>query len=84
MLDESIKFMSHATSPLQTPLWLPQSLWLAGLVLFAVVALLLALHAGLLMLRDRAALNRLYGPPSLDEEIATEVGALLERQGSKP
>ena len=76
--------MSHATSPLQTPLWLPQSLWLAGLVLFAVVALLLALHAGILMLRDRAALKPLYGPPSLDEEIATEVGALLERQGSKP
>ena len=31
VLLESIEFQSVASNPLQTPLWQPQSLWLAGL-----------------------------------------------------
>jgi TRAP-type C4-dicarboxylate transport system permease small subunit len=81
VLLESIEFGSRSTSPLQTPLWIPQGLWLAGLTLFAVVALALAAHAVLLLLRrDLRRINTLYGPPSLDEEIDREVGALEARQ----
>lgn len=80
VLLESIEFNSHSTSPLQTPMWLPQGAWLAGLALFALCAAALALHAvWLLVRRDHSKLNRLYGPPSLDEEIEREVGALEER-----
>jgi TRAP-type C4-dicarboxylate transport system permease small subunit len=81
VLMESLEFGSRSTSPLQTPLWIPQGLWLGGLALFAALALALACHAVLLLVRsNHARINALYGPPSLDEEIDREVGALEARQ----
>jgi TRAP-type C4-dicarboxylate transport system permease small subunit len=81
VLLESIEFKSRSTSPLQTPMWLPQGVWLAGLALFASVAVALGLHAALLFARrDHDRINMLYGPPSLEEEIDREVGALETRQ----
>jgi TRAP-type C4-dicarboxylate transport system permease small subunit len=74
---ESIEFQSVSTSPLQTPLWIPHALWFAGWVLFAVCATILAGHAALLFVRDRAELNRQYGPLTLEEEIEAEAGELL-------
>jgi len=44
-LDDSILFMSVSNSPLRVPLWFPQGAWVAGLVTFAAVAVLQALHA---------------------------------------
>ena len=82
VLMESLEFQSRAPTPLQTPLWIPQTFWLAGLAFFALVATALALHAGVLMVRDRERLNTFYGPPTLEEEIDKEVGALRERQDS--
>jgi TRAP-type mannitol/chloroaromatic compound transport system permease small subunit len=80
VLLESIEFSSHSTSPLQTPMWLPQGAWAAGLVLFAICTSALALHALWLLARgSHVTINKLYGPPSLDEEIDREVGALAER-----
>lgn len=74
-LADSIDFMSVSNSPLQVPLWIPQGAWLAGLVVFAFVAALLALHALLLLLRGRAGdINRWYGPPTIADEIAAETG----------
>jgi len=74
-LADSIDFMSVSNSPLQVPLWIPQGAWLAGLVLFAAVALLLALHAASLLLRGQTGdVNRWYGPPTVAEEIAAETG----------
>ena len=74
---ESIEFQSVSTSPLQTPLWLPHSLWFGGWVLFALCAAILAGHAAWLFVRDRAALNRQYGPLTLEEEIEAEAGEIL-------
>jgi TRAP-type mannitol/chloroaromatic compound transport system permease small subunit len=80
VLLESIEFSSHSTSPLQTPMWLPQGAWAIGLMLFAICASALAAHAlWLLAGGGYAAINKLYGPPSLNEEIDREVGALAER-----
>ncbi|MFM9887921.1 MAG: TRAP transporter small permease subunit [Burkholderiales bacterium] len=76
VLAESIEFQSRATTPLQTPLWIPQSLWLAGITLFAIACAMLAGHAVGLLVRDRARLNTLYGPMTLDEEIRHEVADL--------
>lgn len=76
VLSESIEFDSHSTSPLQTPLWLPQSLWFTGYVLFAVAAAAMALHACWLLTRDHARLNKAYGPPTLAEEIEAETGGI--------
>jgi TRAP-type C4-dicarboxylate transport system permease small subunit len=80
VLTESLEFQSRSTSPLQTPLWIPQGPWLAGLFLFAAVATALGVHAALLLVSDRGSLNALYGPPTLDEEIEREVAGTLDVQ----
>ena len=71
----------RSNTPLSVPLWIPQSIWLAGMLLFAVGAVVMALHSVFLFWRDRGLLNRAYGPQSLEEEIATEVGHVEEREG---
>ena len=78
VLSESIEFQSHSTTPLQTPMWIPQSLWLLGWALFAVVAVYMAMHAVKLLLSGKhTELNTFYGPQTLDEEIEAEAGEVL-------
>lgn len=74
---ESIEFQSVSTSPLQTPLWIPHSLWFLGWLVFAVCASILAGHAALLFVRNKRELNRQYGPLTLEEEIQAEAGEVL-------
>lgn len=76
VLSESIEFQSTSTTPLQTPLWIPQTLWYVGWVLFAVAALFLLFDAvGSLVKGDIAGLNRRHGPQTLEEEIESEMGS---------
>jgi len=82
VLSESIEFQSHSTSPLQTPMWIPQSLWFFGYVLFALAASGMAVHASMLLFSDPARLNKVYGPPTLEEEIESETGGI--RVGGDP
>ncbi len=87
VLAESIEFQSHSTTPLQTPMWIPQSLWLTGWALFAVVAVYLAAHCLQLLLRGRHdEVNAAYGPQTLEEEIESEAGEVLAelKQGARP
>lgn len=68
-LDETLAFGAVSSTPLRTPLWVPQSLWLAGLCLFALAALWTAAR-GLVSLRDGIeAADRVLAPPTLQEEI---------------
>lgn len=83
VLEESLEFQARANSPLQTPLWIPQSAWLAGLVMFALAAGAMAAHA-VLLLAQPARLNALYGPMTLEEEVKAEAGAVLARTGEMP
>ena len=79
VLSESIEFQSTATTPLQTPMWLPQSMWLVGYALFATISVYLAAHCAWLLLKGRnAELNQLYGPQTLEEEIESEAGDVLK------
>ena len=78
VLMETIEFKSVATNPLQTPLWQPQSLWLAGIVLFAAIAFVYAAHALVLYVRGSPQLNRLYGPMSAVDELEAELKARTE------
>ena len=64
----------RSNTPLSVPLWMPQTIWFAGMVLFAAGAVFMALHSVSLLFRDRVVLNRMYGPQSLEEEISTEIG----------
>lgn len=87
VLDDSIAYQSRASTPLQTPLWLPQGLWLAGLLLFATLAGLFAGRAVWLLVRGRIReLDREFGPLGIDEEIAEarEAEAGFAAQGAGP
>lgn len=65
---------SHSMSPLGTPLAIPQAMWVLGLALFVVVALLLLLRAVLaLVLGDALTVVRLLGSRSVTEEIEHEL-----------
>ena len=78
VLSESIEFQSRATTPLQTPMWIPQSMWFTGWLLFAVVSVYMAAHCLWLVAQGRHdTVNALYGPQTLDEEIESEAGEVL-------
>ncbi len=73
VLGKSLERGSRANTPLETPLWIPQSLWWAGLVWFAVVACVCLVLAFLLLARhDHDGLDRVAGTEALPgEESAT-------------
>jgi TRAP-type C4-dicarboxylate transport system permease small subunit len=77
VLEESLLFDSHAATPLQTPLWIPQGLWLIGLCVFAGVSLACAVHALILLVVDRRRLDQLYGPLSIEGQIEVETQGAL-------
>jgi TRAP-type mannitol/chloroaromatic compound transport system permease small subunit len=72
---QSLVVNSHSMSPLETPLAVPQAMWVLGLALFVVVALLLLVRAVLaLVLGDASTVVRLLGSRSATEEIQHELG----------
>jgi TRAP-type C4-dicarboxylate transport system permease small subunit len=77
VLEESLLFDSIASTPLQTPMWIPQGLWLTGLAVFAGVTFACAVHAIILFVKDRDRLNDLYGPLSVEGQIAVETQGTL-------
>lgn len=79
VLAESVEFQSVSSTPAQTPLWAPQTLWLIGLSLFALFALAYALHAIVLLARRAPELNRWYGPHTVQEELEEELAAARRR-----
>ncbi|CAN5682492.1 hypothetical protein BH09PSE5_BH09PSE5_12820 [soil metagenome] len=80
VLSESIEFGSRATTPLQTPMWIPQLMWLVGWAVFALGCLYLAIHSFTLMVSGKHDMvNKLYGPQTLEEEIESEAGEVLEQ-----
>lgn len=72
---ESVEFQSRTMTPLRVILWIPQSGWLLGWALFAAAAAAFAVHALVLLVRDRHRLNACYGPLTVDEEIQAELGS---------
>lgn len=68
-LDESLTFGSVSSSPLQVPLWIPQSLWMAGLVVFGLSAVWTALRGVMALRHGLDAADRVLAPPTVAEEI---------------
>ena len=78
---ESIDLRATASTPLATPMWIPQAIWLGGYVLFAVTAAWAALDALRLFFGGRQdALNQRFGPQTLEEEIEAETELHMEPQ----
>lgn len=73
VLETSLSFGARATTPLATPLWMPQVLWLAGLILFLFTLLPLLLRALFALLGgDLATVRRLAGARTIEEDAAQE------------
>lgn len=77
---DSYEYSSTAPTPWATPLIYPQSLWYAGMVIFALISAAMALHATYLLVTGNAkALNRMYGPREAAEEVKEELEDLARR-----
>ena len=72
---ETLAYGTVTNTPLQTPLWMPQVLWISGTVFFAVTTVICTLHAGwLLVAGEPDALEAAYGTPSVADEVQEYVG----------
>ncbi len=81
-LQDSIQFNSTAQTPWATPLRLPQSLWVAALVIFALLALIGTLRVlGLLATGRFQEIDRRFGPRGAKEELKEELADLKARGG---
>ena len=73
----SWSFDATANTPLGTPLWIPQGLWVLGLFSFVLTTLLLLARALQALLRkDIEAVGRMAGTRSVDEELREEIEAV--------
>jgi TRAP-type C4-dicarboxylate transport system permease small subunit len=76
---------SAANTPLATPLWMPQSLWVLGLAWFSMVLALMLIRASVaLVTGDITTLKQLCGVRSAQEEAQEEAatGERLVREAS--
>ena len=84
VLVDTFHYGSTAPTPWATPLAYPQSLWFAGLIMFALVASGYALQAIRLFLSGQT--DRLltdFSPKSAKEELKEELDDLAQRQGGE-
>ncbi|WP_282608745.1 TRAP transporter small permease subunit [Pelagibius sp. Alg239-R121] len=81
LLSDSFQHGSRAVTPLRTPLAIPQTIWIAGLIfaLFSGSVLFVA-GAAAIAKRRYAAAQKLIGIKSLDEEIETESADILPQE----
>ena len=80
ILVDSFSYHSTAPTPWATPLIYPQSLWYAGLTIFAVVAVVKALQCtGLLVAGRWERLNMLFNPKASKEELEEELADAAAR-----
>jgi TRAP-type C4-dicarboxylate transport system permease small subunit len=84
VIGDTLQYGSTAQTPWATPLIWPQSVWYAGLVIFALVAAGYALRATLLLFSRRIdTLNHDFHPKSAKEELKEELEDLAQRQGAE-
>jgi TRAP-type C4-dicarboxylate transport system permease small subunit len=85
VIADTLDYGSTAQTPWATPLIWPQSVWYAGLVIFALVSVGLALRASWLFVSGRIdVLNHDFHPKSVKEELKAELDDLQQRQAAKP
>jgi len=81
VLADTLQYRSTAQTPWATPLIVPQSVWYAGLVTFALVAVGYAIRATVLLFAGRLEqLNTDFHPKSTKEELKEELDDLAQRQ----
>lgn len=81
---DTVENWSRSITPLQTPLVIPQSFWLLGLVLFSLTLVLLVVATAAALLRgDPAAAHRLSGVRTVMEEVEEETAGVAAAPGRK-
>lgn len=76
VVHETITMNVRASTPLTTPLWIPQVPWLLGLIFFALCLLLLLVRClWALVHRDYDLIRRLAAAPSVSDEDTETDGA---------
>lgn len=80
VLFDSVTYGSTAQTPWATPLIYPQSLWYAGLVIFAIVSVYFAAWATYLLFTGKEQeLIQEFQPKSAKEELKEELDDLAQR-----
>ena len=83
VVSDTMAYGSTAPTPWQTPLIWPQSVWYAGLVVFALVTIAYAARAAWLLFQGRIdTVNRDFQPKSAKEEVKEELDDFAQRSGS--
>jgi TRAP-type C4-dicarboxylate transport system permease small subunit len=81
---DTLAYRSTAPTPWQTPLIWPQSVWYAGLVVFALLTVGYAVRAMWLLARgDIDRVNRDFHPKSAKEEVKEELDDFAQRRGAQ-
>ena len=76
LFTDTVENWSRSITPLQTPLAIPQSLWLAGLVLFSFTLLLIMTACVAALMRGNLPrVQRLAGVRTVSEEVEEEKSA---------
>lgn len=78
---------SVSITTLATPQWIPQLLWVAGLVMFVITASFVLVYALTALLRgDLSTVQRIAGAMNVEEEIAegTQGMDVAKREGEAP
>jgi TRAP-type C4-dicarboxylate transport system permease small subunit len=84
VIADTLQYRSTAQTPWATPLIIPQGVWYAGLVVFALVATGYALRATWLLFGGRIlTLNADFHPKSAKEELKEELDDLAVRQAAE-
>jgi TRAP-type C4-dicarboxylate transport system permease small subunit len=79
-LSESILFSSRSPTPLQTAMWIPQGMWVLGLVVFSITAIAMVIHLLVLQFKNPERGFHLYGPPTVQEEVDREIAKAQARK----
>lgn len=78
----SFAFNAHAMTPLATPLWIPQGLWLFGWIVFLVVILLLLARTLVAFAKGQTDLAiRMAGLLTVEDELSEELADIRRRGG---
>jgi TRAP-type C4-dicarboxylate transport system permease small subunit len=82
VIQDTRTYGSVAPTPWATPLVIPQTFWLVGLIVFCLLSLGFAARALWLLARGRReAMDREFGPRTTKEEVEVELEDLALRSG---
>jgi TRAP-type C4-dicarboxylate transport system permease small subunit len=74
-LAESWGMQSRSMTPLSIPMWIPQGIWVFGLLVFSVCCITLLIRGTYLVMKKRLdEASALIGNPSMEMEALTEAG----------